>query len=83
MLGRGEIEQSAAQAAAWHLANGLTWQQLTNKTGVRHINGTAEPFFSLQSLQKAQQAAQEANRRVSPYDARDSSPGLVAQFDRR
>jgi hypothetical protein len=83
MLGRGEIEQSAAQAAAWHLANGLTWQQLTNKTGVKHVNGTTEPFFSFQSLQKAQQAVQEANRRVSRYNLSDSSPGLAAQFDRR
>jgi hypothetical protein len=83
MLGRGEIEQSAAQAAAWHLANGLTWQQLTNKIGVRHINGTTEPFFSRQALQKGQQAVQEANRRVSRYNPSESSPGLAAQLDRR
>jgi hypothetical protein len=83
MLGRGEIEQSAAQAAVWHLANGLTWQQLTNKIGVKHINGTTEPFFSLQALQKAHQAVQEVSRRVRPYDASASSPGLAAQYDRR
>ncbi|HEY2415510.1 MAG TPA: hypothetical protein VGI40_24925 [Pirellulaceae bacterium] len=83
MLGRVEIEQSAAQAAAWHLANGLTWQQLTNRIGVRHINGTIEPFFTLQTLQKAEQIVHEAKRRAGSYNSSDSSPGLAAQFNRR
>ena len=46
MLGRGEIDQVSAQAAAWHLANGLSWLELANKVKVRHLNGASELFFS-------------------------------------
>lgn len=83
MLGRGEIEQSAAQAAVWHLANGLSWQQLTNKIGIKHIDGRTEPYFSEKVLQKAQQVAQEAHRRAHRHEASGSSPGYAAQFKRQ
>jgi hypothetical protein len=77
MLGRGEIDQSAAQAAAWHLANGLTWQQLNSRIGVRHINGVTEPFFSPQALHNAERVVEEVNRRARLSDPVDSSPGAT------
>ena len=39
MLGNGQIDRRAAQAAAWHLNNDMTWQQLAAKR-IRHANGT-------------------------------------------
>src|SRR5690606_25453170 len=30
-LGRGELQHDAAQAATWHLNNGLSWQELAAK----------------------------------------------------
>ena len=45
MLGRGEIDRRAAQAAAWHQANQLSWQELADKIGAKHISGATEPYF--------------------------------------
>ena len=52
-LGRGEIKQNTAQAAAWHLANGLTWKRLTsiNRLESRYLGNV--PFFSTSELEKA------------------------------
>ena len=45
MLGTGQINQRAAQAAAWHLNNGMSWQELAAKQ-LRHADGTSEPYFT-------------------------------------
>jgi hypothetical protein len=51
-LGRGETNQRAAQAAAWHLNNDMSWDQLAAKR-IKHANGTSEPYFTQQELQAA------------------------------
>ena len=63
MLARGEIDQHAAQAAAWHLANGLTFEQLASKNRAVHLSGATEKFFSPKELQVAIQVVSEANKR--------------------
>jgi hypothetical protein len=65
MLGRNEIPQNAAQAAAWHLANGLTWQQLAQKDRFRsQITGAFQKWFSPRDLMFAQRIAVEAKKRA-------------------
>jgi hypothetical protein len=64
MVGRGEIPQNTAQAAAWHLANGLSWQELLAKDRVRLMNGYYEKFFSPREIQLAMRVAQESSRRA-------------------
>lgn len=64
MLARGELDQHSAQAAAWHLANGLTWEELANKVGVKHLDGTKEPYFTAEQLALAYRIASEATRRA-------------------
>ena len=64
MLGRGEISQNIAQAAAWHFTDGLSWQQLASKNRVELSNGYTEKFFNNQELHIAFQATQEAARRA-------------------
>jgi hypothetical protein len=51
-LGNGQINQRAAQAAAWHLNNDMSWQELAAKQ-IHHANGTREPYFSPQEIQGA------------------------------
>jgi hypothetical protein len=58
-LGHKNLSQRATQAAAWHLANGLTWQQLASKR-VKHLNGTSEPWFSPQEIAAGMQFAHAA-----------------------
>jgi hypothetical protein len=60
MLVRGEIDQHSAQAATWHLQNGLSWQELTAKIGVKHLDGRVEPYFRAGHLQRAHVAARMA-----------------------
>jgi len=65
MLGSGKLDQMSAQAAAWHLTDDLSWQQLVQKIGATHLNGTSERYFhpnqvamGMRYVQIAQQRAQ-------------------------
>ena len=78
MLGRGEIDQVSAQAAAWHLSDGLTWDQLAQKVKIRHLNGQTEMYFSPSQLQQAMQAVRTATERTrdeTPETVPTTSPG--------
>jgi hypothetical protein len=72
MLGRGQLDQSTAQAAAWHLTDGLSWQQLAQKVRVKHLDGRLELYFSPGQLNLAMQAVQVAHHRTSQKG--DQSP---------
>ena len=76
MLGRREIDQVSAQAAAWHLTDGLSWEQLAHKVKARHLNGSIELYFSRQHVARAMQIAAEASRRAgaSATASRNETP---------
>jgi hypothetical protein len=66
-LGRGQLPQKVAQAAAWHLSSGLSWKKLAAEK-IDHAGGVPdEPYFSPAELLAAHQvvamATQEADRR--------------------
>ncbi|HUE75004.1 MAG TPA: hypothetical protein VMP01_29320 [Pirellulaceae bacterium] len=73
MVARGEIDQHSAQAAAWHLANDMSWQELAQKIGKKHLNGTTEPYFTRVNLQRALAATKAAVQRAEK--AQTKSPG--------
>jgi hypothetical protein len=73
MLVRGEIDQRSAQAAAWNLANGQSWPELAAKIGAKHLNGTTEPYFTVDQIQRAMHCVLVAQRRVEA--AEEVSPG--------
>lgn len=50
LLGYGQTDQRAAQVAAWHLNNGMSWQELAAKR-IKHANGTSEPYFTAEEMQ--------------------------------
>lgn len=68
MLGRKEVSQRAAQAAAWHLNNDMSFQELAAKE-IRFANGMRRPYFSPQEIRAGMQvvatAAQLAKQRQS------------------
>ena len=74
MLGRGELSQNVAQAAAWHLTDGLSWEELAKKDRVRLSNGYTEKFFAPQELSMAIRAVGEAQRRAQERQP-SGSPG--------
>ena len=74
MLGRGEIDQVSAQAAAWHLTDDLSWQELARKIKIKHLNGRVEMFFTPRHLYRALKIVSVAKHRTE--SKRDSkSPG--------
>lgn len=62
MLGRGAIPQNTAQAAVWHIQNGLSWEELARKNRVRLRSGYTEKWFSPQELAFAQRVTSVAGR---------------------
>jgi hypothetical protein len=73
MLGRGEVQQNTAQASVWHLASGLTWEQLASKDRVRLRNGYTEKYFTPQELLIAARITAHAVHRAQQQQT--SSPG--------
>lgn len=73
MVGSGQVDQRAAQAAAWHLNNGMSWAELCAKR-LRYANGASQPYFHPQELRAAIQISQAAvqmaeKRQESPQDS--------------
>jgi len=68
-LGRGELSQKVAQAAAWNLANGLSWERLAAEK-IDHAGGVPdEAYFTPAELHAAQQVVAVATRRVNAAGA--------------
>jgi hypothetical protein len=61
MLGSGKLDQQAAQAAAWHFANGMSWEELAAKK-IHHTIGNRpdEPYFTPDQIRLAMQIASQA-----------------------
>ncbi len=56
LLSSGQINQRAAQAAAWHLSNNMSWEELAAKR-LRFANGTNQPYFSQEEIQAGMKIA--------------------------
>jgi hypothetical protein len=61
MLGEGTVPQRAAQLAAWHFANDMSWEQLAAEK-YHFANGGTAPAYSPQELQAAMQIAGVASK---------------------
>ena len=75
MLGRRKIDQQSAQAAVWHLTDGLTWQELAQKVKIKHLNGTREMFFSGRDLLRAQRIVAVVRALKLDRNQKEKSPG--------
>jgi hypothetical protein len=61
-FGRGELKHGAAQAAAWHLNNDLSWQQLAAKLQGTKRSFKRPPYFSADEIRAGMTYATEAER---------------------
>lgn len=59
LLGAGELSTRSAQAAAWHFANHMTWEELTNKK-IHHLIGGDEVYFTQAEIRDAIKVADKA-----------------------
>jgi hypothetical protein len=83
-LGHAKIDQRAAQVAAWHLNNDMSWEQLANKK-TTYSDGSSSPYFSAEELRTGMQIADQALRasEAAPKDkATKPSPGETAAKQR-
>ncbi|HVT27379.1 MAG TPA: hypothetical protein VHE81_05115 [Lacipirellulaceae bacterium] len=61
-FGRGELEHAGAQAAAWHLNNDLTWNQLAAQLQGTRRSLRRPPYFSTNQLRDGMAYAETATR---------------------
>lgn len=81
MLARGEIDQHVAQATAWHLANGLSWEQMLVLNKVELSNGYFERYFHPNHLLAAQRVSVEATERAKAAGTTSPDTEFVSPGD--
>jgi hypothetical protein len=73
VLGQGQLDQQAAQAAAWHFANGMSWDELAAKK-IHHLGGRPdEQYFSPGEIQKAMRIASQVVQLAKDLPPADDS----------
>jgi hypothetical protein len=72
LLGTGQISHRAAQAAAWHLANHMSWEQLMDKR-VHHLIGGDENYFTREEILAAMQITDRAMKAAEARAAGSSA----------
>lgn len=65
MVGTGRVDKQAAQAAAWHLTDKMSWEQLAAKTQYRVGGAGHTPYFHPNQLLGAQQLIAASQTRAA------------------
>ena len=83
VVGTGKVDSQSAQAAAWHITDKMSFQQLAAKTNT-HLGGQAPtPYFTQAQLQGAQQllalAAKKSEERKEKKPAAETPGTRVSQ----
>ena len=79
-LGEGRVSQRAAQVAAWHLNNDMSWETLAAKQ-IKLADGRSYPYFSADELLAGRQIVDEALAAAEleeKADVKEPSPGETA-----
>jgi hypothetical protein len=76
---KGKLDQHSAQAACWHLQNGLSWEELATKIGVKHLNGTVEAYFTPAHLERALVATRAAQKQIESNKSSKSIESLAKE----
>jgi hypothetical protein len=58
-MSTGRLDRRVAQAAVWHLNNGMSWQELASKE-IKPLIGDPYAYFSPQEMQAAVMVAEQA-----------------------
>lgn len=72
-LGNGVVSQRVAQAAAWHLQNGMSFQELASKQ-LRFATGARRPYFSPAEIRAAMQLTAKAKEMAEKHQQQTPSP---------
>ena len=74
LVGSNRIDKSAAQAAAWHLANKMSWKELANKN-IRRIGRPDDRYFNSKQLLAAQQLVNMATQKAKDKKDKKGTAG--------
>jgi hypothetical protein len=77
-LGRGEISQKVAQAATWHVANGLSWEELAAKK-IDRLGRPDDAWFSPAELMMAHRSVAVAVERAAATATVDAAAPSASQ----
>lgn len=77
LVGTSTLNQRVAQLAAWNLANGLTWEQLS-KIEYRFANGTTAPQYSTEEIQLAMQLTAVVTKTAQEKEAQKKAEEAAA-----
>ena len=78
LVASGEQDPQAGQAVAWHVANKLSWKQLTEKT-IPHIGRPATRYFTAEILIRAKQLHESAILRAKVQAAKSVTTANVSK----
>jgi hypothetical protein len=68
-----QLDPAVAQAAAWHLANKMSWQELATKQ-VDHLGGQPPtPYFTSAQILRAQQLIAQVRATVKEQERNQST----------
>jgi hypothetical protein len=80
-LGRGELSQKVAQAATWHVANGLSWDQLAGKK-IDRLGRPDDAWFSPNELLMAHRTVAVASERAAAATVEPVTPSASQALGR-
>ena len=80
-LGRGELSQKVAQAATWHVANGLSWDQLAGKK-IDRLGRPDDAWFSPHELLMAHRTVAMASERAAAATVEPVTPSASQALGR-
>lgn len=77
MLGRGQIGQRAAQAAAWHFQNDMSWEDLADLRLKLAMRRMTKPYFTSDELATAKKVAESAIE-LAKKQKKDAATGSLS-----
>lgn len=72
-LANGECDQRSAQAAAWHITDEMSWEELAAKR-IERIGGQSYPYFSEQEMRDAMALHSAATIAAENEEKADETP---------
>lgn len=76
LIASGKVDQKSAQAAAWHITDDMSWQELANKS-IKRLGGLpAQRYFSFAEIRRAQMMVAYAREKATARKKSDKSPGV-------
>ena len=80
-LGYGHVTQNTAQAAAWHIMDGMSWQELAAKNRVESKYRGNIRWFSNLELRSAMAVVSETTRIAVERESSESSSGRQSDYE--